>query len=82
MHPDAWPTPPHLFEDLCLKSNRGQVDGIGDGLEIQDEGTFKFSIKDDEGKVHTIKIPNSLHLPKLRQCLLSPKHWAQEAGDR
>ncbi len=40
-----------------------------------------FSLKDNNGKIHTIKIPNSLYLPGLRQCLLSPQHWAQEAGD-
>jgi hypothetical protein len=42
---------------------------------------FKFSLEDDQGKIHTIKIPNSLCLPGLKQCLLSPQHWAQEAGD-
>jgi hypothetical protein len=29
--------------------------------------------------MHTIRIPNSLYLPNLRQCLLLPQHWAQEA---
>ena len=53
-----------------------------DGLAIKGKGTFKFSIQDDNGKIHTIKIPNSLYLPGLKQCLLSPQHWAQEAGDR
>jgi hypothetical protein len=70
---------PHLFEDLCLARNRGQVDGIGKGLEIQGEGAF---IEDDDGKVHTIKIPNRLYLPDLRVCLLLPQHWVQEVGDR
>jgi hypothetical protein len=37
---------PHLFKDLCLASNRGQVNGIGKRLEIQGEGKFKFSIKE------------------------------------
>ncbi len=73
---------PYLFKDLCLTSNRGQVDGIGKGLETQGEGTFKFSIKDDGRKVHTIKIPNSLYVHDLRVCLLLPQHWAQEVGDR
>jgi hypothetical protein len=74
---------PHLLEDLRLTSNRGQVDGICDGLDMQGEGTFKFSIKDDKGRVHTIRIPNSLYLPELRRCLLSPQqHWVQEAGDK
>ena len=40
-----------------------------------------FSIEDDNGKIHTIRIPNSLYLPGLKVCLLSPQHWAQEAGD-
>jgi hypothetical protein len=71
---------PHLFEDLCLTSNREQVDEISEGLEIQGEGMFKFSIEDNKGRVHTIKIPNSLYLSELRQCLLSSQHWAQEAG--
>jgi len=70
----------HLFEDLRLINN-GQVEGIGNGLEIAGEGTFKFKITDDNGKIHTIKIPNSLYVPEMRRCLLSPQHWAQEAGD-
>jgi hypothetical protein len=28
-----------------------------------------------------IKIPNSLYVPNLKRCLLSPQHWVQEAGD-
>jgi hypothetical protein len=40
---------------------------------------YKIRIEDDKGKVYTIRIPNSLYLPDLRRCLLSPQHWAQEA---
>jgi hypothetical protein len=69
----------HLFEDLKLIDQGKQVNGIGAGLEIQGTGTFVMRIEDDDGGTHTIKIPNSLYLPALRQCLLSPKHWAQEA---
>jgi hypothetical protein len=71
---------PHLFEDLQLIDNAGKVHGIGEGLAIKGKGMFKFSIEDDNGKNHTIKIPNSLYVPGLKQCLLSPQHWAQEAG--
>ncbi len=71
----------HLFKDLRLNKDKGQVDGISDGLEIAGKGTFKFNIKDDEGKQHTICIKNSLYVPKMRRCLLLPQHWAQEAGD-
>ena len=70
---------PHLFEDLTLVDQGKQVNGIGAGLAIKGTGTFVMRIEDDEGKVHTIKIPNSLYLPNLKSCLLSPQHWAQEA---
>jgi hypothetical protein len=71
----------HLFEDLRLNKNNGHVDGIADGLAIKGKGTFKFDIIDNDGKKHTIRIKNSFYIPKMRRCLLSPQHWAQEAKD-
>ena len=72
----------HLLEDLRLTPHdKRRVDGINEGLAIAGEGTFRFTITDDNGKRHTIRIPNSLYLPGLKSCLLSPQHWAQEAGD-
>jgi hypothetical protein len=71
---------PHLFENLVL-SEVGKVDGINDGLEIADKGTFKFKIADNDGRTYIIRIPNPLYLPKLKTCLLLPQHWAPEAGD-
>jgi hypothetical protein len=71
---------PHLFENLVL-SEVGKVDGINDWLEIVGKGTFKFKIVDNDGRTHIIHIPPTLYLPKLKSCLLSPQHWAQEAGD-
>ena len=71
---------PHLFEELVL-SNVGTMDGVNNRLAVKEKGTFKFQIADDSGGVHIILIPNSLYLPKLEKCLLSPQHWAQEAGD-
>ncbi len=57
---------PHLFEDLHLIDNAGEVIGIGEGLAIKGKGMLKFSIEDNNGKIHhTIKIPNSLYLPGL-----------------
>jgi hypothetical protein len=70
---------PHLFEDLRLTPNHQKVDGIGEGLEVKGTGTLVLQIQDNGGKTHTIRIPNSLFLPDLRQCLLLPQHWAQEA---
>jgi hypothetical protein len=71
---------PHLFEDLKL-GDVGEVEGIKLGLDIKGTGTFKFKIKDDNGMVHKIKIPNSLYVLELKRCLLSPQHWVQEAKD-
>ncbi len=71
---------PHLFEDLKL-GDVGEVEGIKLGLDIKGTGTFKFKIKDDNGMTHKIKIPNSLYVPELKRCLLSPHHWAQAAKD-
>jgi hypothetical protein len=65
---------PHLFESLTLMGNTRQVNGISTGLAIKGEGTFKFSITDDNGQQHMIRIPNSLYVPKLEKCLLSPQH--------
>ncbi len=72
---------PHLFEDLRLNNNKGQVDEINSGLDIVEQGTFKANITNDNGKLCAIKIPNSLYVPNLKRCLLSPQHWVQEAGD-
>jgi hypothetical protein len=71
---------PHLFDSLILL-DVGKVDGINDGLAILGKGTFKFSISNDDDRVHRISIPNSLYLPELHGCLLSPQHWVQEVGD-
>jgi hypothetical protein len=73
---------PHLFEDLHLNHDKGQVDGINSGLYIAGQGTFKFNIINNDGKAHTIRIPNSPYVPNLKRCLLLPQHWAQEAGDK
>jgi hypothetical protein len=65
---------PHLFENLRLNKDKGQVDRINSGLDIAGQGTFKFSITDNDGRSHVIKIPHSLYVPKLRRCLLSAQH--------
>jgi hypothetical protein len=72
---------PYLFKNLHLTNNAGEVNGIGKRLAIKGKGTFKFLLEEDNRKTHTIKIPNSLYLPGLKQCLLLQQYWAQEAGD-
>jgi hypothetical protein len=71
----------HLFKDLRLNKNNGQVSGIAEGLAIKGEGTFKFDITDNDAQRHTIRIKNSLYVPKMWRRLLSPQHWGQVAKD-
>jgi hypothetical protein len=72
---------PHLLDDLVL-SNKDSVGGITDGLPIKGKGTFKFTIGDDNGRRHNIRIPEFLYVPGITKCLLSPQHWAQTAADK
>jgi hypothetical protein len=72
---------PHLLDNLVLL-NKGSVDGITDGLPIKGKGTFKFTIGDDNGRRHNIRISESLYVPWMKKCLLSPQDWAQIAADK
>jgi hypothetical protein len=56
----------------------GSVGGIAGGLSIQGTGTFCFKIEDSTGKLHTIKLHNSLYVPNLPNTLLCPQHWSQQ----
>ena len=58
-----------------------KVQGIGGKVGRLMSGTIKWDIEDDEGVVHSIRIPNSIYLPQAPSRLLSPQHWAQEARD-
>ncbi len=71
---------PKQFEDLVLDAGQS-VQGIEGGLAIKGHGTFIFNIEDDEGTVHKIKIADSMYVPDLKFCLLSPQHWAQKARE-
>jgi hypothetical protein len=63
---------PDQFENLKMHDYT-EVGGIKGGLGIKRTGTFKFHIKDNEGRVYLIKIPNSKYVPDLKVCrLLSP----------
>jgi hypothetical protein len=67
--------------DNLVLSNKGMVDGINDGLENWGKGTFKLTIGDDNGRWHNICSPESLYVPGLKKCLLSPQHWLQAAAE-
>ena len=46
------------------------------------KGTVRWHIEDDLGVSHELLIPNSYYHPHSPYKLLSPQHWAQEAGDQ
>ena len=64
-----------LFENLVLVRTAQKVGGISKGSTIQGKGTLVLTINNNTGKPHRVRIPNSLYLPGLRMCLLSPQHW-------
>ena len=68
--------------DNLVLSNKGSVDGLTDGLPIKGKGTFKFTIRDDNGRRHNISIPESHYVPGMKKCLLSPQHWVQTAANK
>jgi hypothetical protein len=73
-------TRPDQSKDLTLHTGQS-VQGIEGDLAIKGHGTFKFNTEDDKSTVHSIKIANSMYVPDLKYCLLSPQHWAQMAQD-
>ena len=42
---------------------------------------MEFKIDDDDGVMHTIRVPNSVHIPDLPIFLVFPQHWAQQTTD-
>jgi hypothetical protein len=44
-------------------------------------GTVKWSIEDDQGRVHHITLPNTIYDAKSKRRILSPQHWSQSAHD-
>ncbi len=45
-------------------------------------GTVKWRVKDDNGKIHNIILPNTYYSPSVETRLLSPQHWAQARGKK
>ncbi len=70
-----------MFQDLVFQDDLGTCGGISGGLEIKGLGTFILKLDDDSGRQYTILIPNSLYILDLKQTLVCPQHWTQEAND-
>jgi hypothetical protein len=71
------------FVEGTIKSVVGkQVRGFGNKVSvITHQGTVRWDVYDDDGKVHAIIVPNTYYVPKCELRLLSPQHWAQELND-
>ena len=76
------------FASACMSPNKDHFitykESIGreckvitSGLKIAGRGTMEFKIDDDDGITHTIRVPNSVHIPDLPMVLVSPQHWSQ-----
>ena len=59
---------------------RGSIQGYHEGTSISNLhlGTMKFSMTDDEGRLHTFEVPNSIYDPQGQHKLLCPQHWSRE----
>ena len=61
------------------RNNKGRIK-VADcrSIEIKGRGTVTWKLDDDDVMVHKIKIKDTLYIPKLDCCLLSPQHVTQE----
>ena len=57
------------------------IHGIGGVVRNNMEGTVEWQIEDDDGKKHTIQIPNTIYSPQANCRILSLQHWSQTAKD-
>jgi Reverse transcriptase (RNA-dependent DNA polymerase)/GAG-pre-integrase domain len=65
---------PSTFQPVINKVVRG----FGNTLTpITHTGTVVWSIDDDQGNTHQLRIPNAYYVPESGIRLLSPQHWAQ-----
>jgi hypothetical protein len=57
------------------------IKGIGGTVKASLVGTVRWTILDDDGKMHTWDIPNTYYNASSPYRLLSPQHWAQSCHD-
>ncbi len=58
-----------------------KIEGFSSDSDATLMGTVKWNIEDDEGRIHEIILPNTYYSQHAKKRLLSPQHWAQQAGD-
>ena len=62
-------------------ANNTKVKGVGDNLQINGIGTWRWRIQDDQSNHHDIYMKNALYIPDLPISLLLPQHWSQQVKD-
>ena len=56
------------------------ISGVGGNIKGY-PCTIRWTIEDDDGVRHDIKLPNAIYSKDSPSRILSPQHWAQEAKD-
>ncbi len=58
-----------------------KIQGFAGSLTTSLIGTVKWYITDDDGRTHSIILPNTSYVPTADIRMLSPQHWAQVTND-
>ena len=70
----------HLISDF-FPLPRQHIKGISVQISIKGRGTVRWKIEDDEGRVHTLDIKDTLYVPESPISIICPQYWAQYAKD-
>jgi hypothetical protein len=62
-----------------IKLSDMRIKGFNGNTTKTKVGTVRWRIHDDEGRIHSILLPNTYYSPHSESRLLSPQHWAQIA---
>ncbi len=58
-----------------------KIQGFSGSLTTSLIGTVKWYITDDDGRTHSIILPNTKYVPTADIRMLSPQHWALVIND-
>ena len=58
------------------------IKGIGGQIATKVQGAARWNIQDDEGRLNTLDIKESLYVPKSLISILCPQYWAEQAKDK
>jgi type II secretory pathway pseudopilin PulG len=58
-----------------------KIQGFAGSLTTSLIGTVQWYITDDDGRTHSIILPNTSYVPTADIRMLSPQHWAQVTND-